>query len=770
MRPWTFVLVASLTALCGCRTGGHSARRTLPQASAASIADPTFLEQYAHTRRFSAGVPTGIKVVPDGSAVLFLRSPARSFVQDLYEFNTSTGQERLLLTADAILQGAEEQLSPEERARRERMRMSARGIAGYQLSKDGERILVPLSGRLFVIERAAGTVIELESEKGFPIDARFSPDGRSVACVREGDLFVIDVVSGEERQLTTGADKLVSFGAAEFVAQEEMGRREGYWWSPDGGQIVYQRTDTAGLEVMHILDATRPERPPQSWPYPRPGKKNADVQLGIIAREGGETTWIHWDRERYPYLATVRWTDNAPPSILVQNREQTEEVLLSVEPETGSTSILLVERDPAWLNLEQAMPKWLPDGSAFLWMTERNGAWQVELRSRDGRLSRALHAPDLGLRDFVHLDPTAGYVYATASEVPTESHLYRLSLADETVPSRITDERGVHSAAFGEGHEVYVHTASLMDGRRIQNVMHIDGRTLGSLRSVGEQPPFVPNIELVRAGRDPSFNAVLIRPRNFEPGRSYPVIDSVYGGPSSQTVMADPRRYLLQQWIADHGFIVVSIDGRGTPGRGREWERIIKGNLIDVSLNDQVAGLQALGGEYPELDLDRVGIYGWSFGGYFSAMAVMRMPEMFDVAVAGAPVADWLDYDTHYTERYMGLPDQNPEGYAKSSVLTYAAKLDAPLLIVHGTADDNVYFMHSMKMSNELFRAGKHHDFLVLSDFTHMVADPLVTTRLYSKIVGFLSDALRGTSRALHENGRVAGASVTRQPPVRPRT
>ena len=281
-----------------------------------------------------------------------------------------------------------------------------------------------------------------------------------------------------------------------------------------------------------------------------------------------------------------------------------------------------------------------------------------------------------------------------------------------------------------------------MDGRRAQTVRSSDGRQLRQLQSVAEQPPFIPQIELTAVGSRPSFHAVLVRPRNFDSRCRYPVIVSVYGGPHAQTVVAAPSAYLLQQWIADHGFIVVSVDGRGTPSRGRSWERVLKGNLIDIPLDDQVAGLKALGRKYRELDLDRVGIYGWSFGGYFSAIAVMRRPDVFDVGVAGAPVAEWLDYDTHYTERYLGLPDDNPSGYADSSVLTYAKNLEKPLLIIHGTADDNVYFSHSLKMSNALFRAGKPHDFLALSDFTHMVADPLVTTRLYQRIVDYFRDHL----------------------------
>ncbi|MEK7730613.1 MAG: prolyl oligopeptidase family serine peptidase, partial [Planctomycetota bacterium] len=510
----------------------------------------------------------------------------------------------------------------------------------------------------------------------------------------------------------------------------------GYWWSPDSKTLVYQETSTEGMEMMHIADATHPDREPQACAYPRPGQKNAEVRLGLISIEGGETCWVNWDRERYPYLATVRWKDEAPLTILVQNRQQTEEALLRVDVETGSTTLLLVEKDDAWVNLDQSMPKWFPDASAFLWTTERNGSWQLELRSADGQLLRPLTGIGFGFKGFVDLDPEGGVVYVSASGDPTQTHLFRLS-TDSSVPVQVTTEPGLHSATFSENHRVYVHTSSTMDGRRRQVVRSTDGRELGRLQSVAEQPPFVPNIELTTVGTDPSFHAVLVRPRNFDSRRRYPVIVSVYGGPHAQTVVATPSAYLLQQWIADHGFIVVSIDGRGTPSRGRSWERVIKGNLIEISLHDQVAGLKALARKYGELDLDRVGIYGWSFGGYFSAMAVMRRPDVFDVGVAGAPVAEWLDYDTHYTERYLGLPDENPSGYADSSVLTYAKDLDKALLIIHGTADDNVYFSHSLKMSNALFRAGKTHDFLALSDFTHMVADPLVTTRLYQRIVGY---------------------------------
>ncbi len=740
MHRFLFIVMASTLVGCAATPSGTA---SISDPLRPSVADPGFLEQYAKTRRFSAGRPRSIRLLPDGSAALFLRPPKESRVQDLYEFDTATGEERVLLTTEQILKGAEESLTAEELARRERMRQSARGIASYRLSKDGTTILVPMSGRLFVINRSDGNVNELTSENGYAIDPRFSPDHRYVSCVRDSDLYVTDVASGSEQRLTVGGGDGITNGLSEFVAQEEMGRFAGYWWSPDSRMIAYQQTDINGVETMHIMDAMDPATPPHTWPYPRPGHANAEVKLGVLSVAGGDTIWVDWDRETYPYLATVKWKENAPLTILVQNREQTEERLLAVDPFTGKTTTLLVERDEAWINLAQSMPHWLADGSGFFWLTERQGAWQLEHRDRYGKLIAPITTTDFRLSSFVHYDKGERTVYVSGGDDPTQTHIYSVSIdAASNTPRRLTIPRGNHSMSFSKNSEVYLHTASTVDGKNTQSIHRKDGTEIGRLQSVGDDPPFVPNVEYTTVGKEHTFHAVLIRPRNFVSGQRYPVIVNVYGGPHGKMVSASPSRYILQQWIADHGFIIVTLDGRGTPARGRNWERAIKHDLIKVPLQDQVDGLQALGRRYAELDLSRVGVYGWSFGGYFSAMAVMQRPDVYHVGVAGAPVCDWADYDTHYTERYMGLLENNPEGYAAANVLTYCKDLERPLLIIHGTADDNVYFAHSLKMSNALFRAGKDYDFLALSGFTHMVADPEVTTRLYERIVAYFQEHL----------------------------
>ncbi|MEX2169004.1 MAG: DPP IV N-terminal domain-containing protein [Pirellulales bacterium] len=705
-------------------------------------ADPDFLEQYGATYRFTLGQPTAIRITDAGDAVLFLRSGPRSFERDLYEFDVATGKERLLVSADELLQGAEEQLTAEERARRERMRLAGSGIVSFDVSSDGEQILVPLSGSLYLRDRKSGKFRELSSAAGYPIDARYSPDGKSVACVREGDLYLIDLATGDERRLTNGASDTLTHGLAEFVAQEEMDRMRGYWWSPDSNQIAYQETDTSGVEELHIADPANPASAPQAWRYPRPGKNNASVRLGIIPATGGATTWIEWDRERYPYLAKVTWEENAPLTLLVQNREQTEEVLLAVEPSSGGTRELLNETDAAWINIDAAMPHWLADGKSFLWSTERDGGWQLELRDRDGKRLSTLTPREMNYRSFVGVESTQDSAIVAGGKDPTQVQLYRVSLQpDGPEPEQLTSEAGLHSAVLADKSGTNVRITTPAAGAPRFQVHRGDATSAGDLVSVAEAPPFAPNIEFTVVG-EPPLHAAIIRPRAFDAARRYPVIVSVYGGPHAQVVMADHRRYLLNQWLADQGFIVVAIDGRGTPSRGREWERSIKGNLIELPLADQVRGLQALGEKYHEMDLSRVGIYGWSFGGYFSALAVMQRPDVFHAGVAGAPVVDWLDYDTHYTERYLGLPSKNEAGYRASSVLTHAPTLDRPLLVIHGTADDNVYFLHSMKLCDALFRAGRPYDFLPLSGLTHMVPDPLVTKRLYGRIANFFVEQL----------------------------
>jgi dipeptidyl-peptidase 4 len=533
--------------------------------------------------------------------------------------------------------------------------------------------------------------------------------------------------------VTSGGTAEVSHGLAEFVAQEEMGRFSGYWWSPDARFIAYEEADATGVEAWHVADPARPEQPALPSYYPRPGKTNVRVRLGVVPVSGGPTTWIDWDAQRYPYLAAVQWEKKAPLTLTVQTRDQKELALLQADPVTRKTAVLLTESDPAWVNLNPGMPKWLEDGSGFLWTSEQGGGPRLELRSRDGALVRVLVPPEAGFHRLVDVDLEAKRVVYNASVDPTQEQLFRISL-DGGSAVALTHEPGLHRADFARNHAIYVYYRRCLSEAPRVEVRRADGTRIGELPSLAETPPFVPNVKLVRVGRGRGFHAALVRPRAFDPRKRYPVLVDVYGGPRGNTVWATMGAWLLDQWLADQGFVVVSVDGRGTARRGRDWERAISRRFGSVPLNDQIAGLKALGQRFPELDLDRVGIVGWSFGGYMAALAVLKRPDIFKAAVAGAPVADWLDYDTHYTERYLGMPDTDAAAYKEASLLSYASRLRRPLLLIHGTADDNVFFRHTLKLADALFRAGREFELLPLSSSTHMTPDPVVTERLWSRI------------------------------------
>ncbi len=722
-----------------------TAPTTAPTTPATSLADPHpgFLRSLAETRRYLLGRPSRIMPTPDGKAVLFLRSPARSPVHGLHEYDVATAATREVVTPAEILGGAGETLSEAEKARRERMRITDRGFASFGLSPDGATVLLVLSNRLYLFDRASRKTRALtEATTDAVVDPRFSPDGTRIAFVRGHDVWVADVAGKvKAHPVTTGGSENLTHGLAEFVAQEEMGRFEGWWWSPDGKRIAYTEADHTDVERFAIADAAHPERAPAVFPYPRPGKANARVRLGIVAagatgKAPRTTRWIDWDRDKYPYLALVLWEGvRAPMCVLVQTRDQREAVMLAVDDNTLATRPLAIERDDAWVNLDKDLPRWLPDGRGFLWVTEHSGRRELELRAPDGATKTIVVPASEGFVSLCHVDPAGREAWVLTGDA-ISNRIVRVPL-DSDVRVVLTRDRAEHAPVFARRAGLYVDTVTAADAWPESFVCRADGSVLGRLPSTAETPPFRVNLELTTVGA-PGFHAAVIRPHDLRPGRRYPVIVYVYGGPHALVVKADARNYLYEQWLADHGVIVVAIDNRGSPRRDRVWERAIKGNFADVALADQVLALQALGARYPEMDLSRVGIHGWSFGGYMAALAVLRRPDIYKAAVAGAPVVDWLDYDTHYTERYLDLPAANTAGYRDSGLLAHAPKLSRPLLLVHGTADDNVYTFHSLKLADALLRAGRPFEYLPLPGVTHQIGDPVVREQVWRRTADFL--------------------------------
>ncbi|MFO0674953.1 MAG: DPP IV N-terminal domain-containing protein [Polyangiaceae bacterium] len=716
--------------------------------SAPPPVDTTFLETFAKTRGFRLGTPVSPTPTPDGKSVLFLRSGPRDPKQSLFEMDVASGAVREIVSPDALL-ASPETLSPAERARRERMRISAGGIATFELSKDGATILFALSGRLFVHERATSKTRELPLGKGSIFDPHFSPDGTKVAFVRENDLFVSSVRKPSASRVTRGGSETLTHGMAEFIAQEELDRFRGYTFSPDGTELLYEEADTSKVEKLTIADPSRPEREPDRPAYPRPGKANADVRFGIVKTSGGATRWITWDRERYPYVASFAWHEGAPPTLFVLDRLQRVGELLAVDPKSGATKVLAHEEDPSWINVDPSMPKWVGTSGEFLWTSERSGRLALELRNTKGDVVRTLVSGDEGYQGIAHVDASSRSAWVHASKEPTETHLTKVSLDDASKSPVFPETSGTSvRATFREGARTFVTYDSSAKAWPKRHVRSLDTKDVRELPSVAEVPPRLADVRFESMGKD-AVRVAIVSPSTASgdrPGTKRPILDAAYAGPHHQQVVTDVARYAQMQWMADAtGAHVVAIDAKGTPNRGRDWERSLAGKLGEVPLDGHVETIRALVAAHPEMDGQRVGVYGWSFGGYFSALAVLARPDVFKVAMAGAPPADWRDYDTAYTERYLGLPKDKAADYDRASLLTHAAKATGekrPLLVVHGTADDNVYFFNSLKLVDALDRSGRPYEFLPLSGVTHQLAEPTLAARVWGRVATFFRDNL----------------------------
>lgn len=705
-------------------------------------AAPSFLRELSETRGYRAGSPSRATVVPGGAEVIFLRSGPRSGVLSLFATDAATGKTRELLTAEALLASEPEDLSDAEKARLERQRITARGITHYEMAQDGKTFLASLGGRLYAVDRITGEKRRMPTPQG-ALDPRLSPDGKQVAYVAGGELHVLDIATGKARALTTGATEWKTHGLAEFVAQEEMDRREGYWWSPDGRSLAFEEADDTEVEKLSIQDPARPERRAVQFAYPRAGRQNTKVRLGVVALEGGAPTWIDWDRERYPYLAQVRWQKGAPLLLVVQDRSQTEEAVLRADPGSGKTTVLLVEKDASWLNLNDAALRWMPDGSGFLWFTERGGGAELELRSPGGERLSGVVPLEYGYVGLAGVSDAGDVYFLGTRGDPTRERLFRVRPGAVPVEVVLPGEppTGLWAKVADGGKVLVVSSSRPGEGSRLA-LVGPDGKERIQLPSVAVQPPFRARPEIRQVGKRGLWTS-LVRPRDFQPGVKYPVIVQVYGGPIGLRALGLRSESPRAQWIADQGFLVVKVVNRGETARlGREFERAVKGDLAGPALEDQVEALAALAAVVPEIDLSRVGITGWSFGGYMAALAALRRPDVYRAAVAGAPVVDWRDYDTYYTERYLGLPAAAPEAYDRSSLTRLAGKGHAPLLLVHGTADDNVYLLHSIKLADALFRAGAPASFVPLANVTHLAADPDTAERLAEMEIRFFRENL----------------------------
>lgn len=736
----------------------------------------SFPRHSARTQRFTLGAPRDLTVAADGSLIAFLRSAGpEDPVTALWAMDLPAGTERCVADPKVLLADGDADLPAAERARRERARESAAGITAYATDADHRVAVAAMAGQLVVADLRAGTA-RLVEVPGPVVDPRVDPTGRRVSWVRARALWIAELDDETSaRPLVEEPDPDVSWGSAEFIAAEEMDRHRGHWWAPDGAALLVARVDEGPVPRWWIADPAQPGQAPTEVAYPAAGTSDADVSAWVVHLDGSRTE-VGWDRAAWPYLAQAGWDDHGP-FVALHPRDQGAIEVRAVDPVTGATTTLWEDHDEAWVERMAGTPARLADGRLVVG-ADRDGARRLVV---DGAL---VSPTDLHVRAVAHVE--GGAVLFTANPVddatvldvwrweapapdrgePGEGALggaadgadepggLGAAAAGPALPGRLArltrrpgrapreDEGGnaggVHGAAAG-GDIVVLRRSCLERWGATVTVHRLDDELteLATIASHAAQPARLPEVSIRHVGSRRLATA-LVLPEGAGPDERLPVLLDPYGGPHAQRVVRAQAAYGTSQWFADQGYAVVVVDGRGTPGRGSDWERGVRFDLAAPVLEDQLDALAALAEEEPRLDLSRVAIRGWSFGGYLAALAVLRRPDAVHAAIAGAPVTEWRLYDTFYTERYLGHPDEHPEAYDRSSLLPEAARLERPLLLVHGLADDNVVAAHTLQLSSRLLSAGRPHEVLPLTGVTHMASQEDVAENLLLLQLDFL--------------------------------
>ncbi len=688
--------------------------------------EDTFPRQNARTLRFSLGRPRSFHVSDDGSSVLFVRSASGTDrVGRLWRW-TQDGGEVELVDPVRLLAGANEELSPQERARRERAREAAGGIIGYSVDADSSRVAFALSGRLFLTEVGDPDSTRELAIDGSVIDPRIDPTGQRIAFVSGGRLHVVDVENGRSRAVSpVESTDTVTWGLSDFVAAEELDRSRGFWWSPDGTRVLAQRTDETPVPTWFVTNPATPEAPPTAQRYPAAGEPNAEVSLWLLDLDGAAVqVGLPEDAE---YLASVHWSDRGAPLVGVLDRAQRTISWHAVDVATGATRQVRAVSDDAWVDVVPGTGCWDHQG----------GLVTVEVHNDDYALcvDGIRISPD-GLQVRAVIGVGSSDVLVLGATNPGDQQVWSVTDSGATL---LSPDVGWHAAARG-GDTLVVVSADLERPLPVAAVRSVS--TSHQIASMADRPLIEPRVTLL-PGDGERPRVALLLPRDWSSSAgTLPVLMDPYGGPHHASVTHHQGAYRESQWFADQGFAVVVVDGRGTPGRP-SWERGVLGDFAGPVLEDQIVGLHAAAHAHPELDLDRVAIRGWSFGGYLAALAVIDRPDVFHAAIAGAPVTDWRLYDTGYTERYLGVPrDGDDEPYRRSSLLERAAGLTRPLQLIHGLADDNVFVAHTLRLSQVLAENGRPHEVLPLTGITHMATQEEVAENLLTLQVDFLRRTL----------------------------
>ncbi|MFC4497184.1 prolyl oligopeptidase family serine peptidase [Streptomyces ovatisporus] len=699
---------------------------SVPHGAPSPLHAAAFPQQFARTRRFSLGAVRDVTLSPDGQRALFVRTGGDDPLGALWLWED--GRERLLAHPRSMGTGPSEP-TEEERTRRERARDLASGVTAYAVDDSAELAALALDGALWAVRTRQGEPFPVPAA-GPVTDPRPSPDGRFIAYVTGGALHVVGTDGSGDRLLAAPEADEVTYGLTDHVSAESMDRMRGYWWAPDGSALLAARVDTSAVRRRYLADPAEPHRPPRVQRYPVAGTANAEVTAWLLRLDGSRIQ-VGWDRAGFEYLAAAGW-DAHGPLVTVQSRDQRTVRTLAVDPGSGGTSVLAEQLDDHWVEL-------LPGA----YCRTASGALVVPCESEDTRRLRVggevVTPPGLQVRAVLGTEGET--VLFSAAEEPMETHVWSFSPGSGRV--RISGTPGVHTGLSRGGTTVL---DSLTDEGRQVSVLRMDTPP-AVIASRAEEPSLRPRPVRMALG-ERQLRSALFLPSWYDPeapdAASLPVLLDPYSGPGMQLVVRGRTwNACVSQWFAEQGYAVLVTDGRGTPGRGPAWEKAVWGDQFTPVLEDQIDALHAAAERYPCLDLDRVGIRGWSFGGSLAAAAVLRRPETFHAAVAGAPAIDPRLYDTHWKERFLGHPDEHPEHYDRCTLTREAKLLRRPLLLVHGTADDNVAFAHTLRMSAALQAAGCEHAVLPLPGQSHIVSDEVTSARLLTTQLVFLDKALR---------------------------
>ena len=728
-------------------------------------AAPAGAEQLTIERIFDGGslagpAPVELKVSPDASRVTFLRAKADDQnAYDLWEYNVRDRATRLLVDS-RVLEPAVEQLSDAEKARRERARSAGRhGIVDYSWSPDGSKLLFPLGGKLYLYDLVAAPAKALRelATGGEAIDPQVSPKGHYVSYVREQNLWVIDLADGKARALTHDRAGTVHNGEAEFVAQEEMNRFHGYWWAPDDSALAFERYDEGKVAVVNRFEIYADRSEVIAQHYPAAGTANVEVQLGLVAPSGGDPRWIELGANADIYLTRVDWLpDGKRLSYQLMQRDQQHLDLNLVEVATLQQRTLLSETSTTWINLNDDL-HFLKQQDAFIWGSERSGWHHLYLYTLDGKLQHAISAGDWNIDSVLAVDERTGRVYVDSNRdfVP-DRQLYALALDGSAAdaPQRVSREDGVHNIEFGKDARVYVDSFADPSTPPQVSVHAADGRQFAWIEQnkLDAHHPYapyrdahiVPEFGTLPAADGQPLYYRLFKPAHFDPQRHYPVFDTYYGGPHGQVAVRGWADYFAE-YMAQHGYVVFTLDNRGMGRRSRQFSDGIYKQLGKLEAEDQVAGIQWLKSQ-PWVDAKRIGVFGWSYGGYMTAMLLAKASSEIAAGVAVAPVVDWAMYDTFYTERYLDTPQHDAPGYELSGVLHWLDGLKSPLLLMHGMADDNVQFSNSTKLMAALQERGVQFELMTYPGGKHGLSTPAMRKHAFHAIADFFDTHVKNAN------------------------